>query len=346
MAGLREHSGTAEVSETASMLIKNSRSSGTRRNYESAWNQFSSWCIKQEIDPVYCSLEKILSFLGSLFDRKLEYGSIGNYRSAISAYHAPIEGFKVGSHPLVSALMKGVSNERPTQPKYRYIWDVERVLVTCRNLPENKDLSLKQLSYKVVTLLGLCNINRGAELHSLNIKWISRFEDRYICAFGTRAKNSKKGKPAKPIEFKRHSQENKLCPVLCLEEYINRTSSLRAELGSLPLFLSVNRPHKPVTRSTLTKWVLKMLQLAGIDTQRFQAHSIRAASSSKVASLGLKLSDVLSMGNWSSESTWQLFYHKPISTASDRYQMTLLSSADTALDLPKLDSVFKDLVLT
>ena len=167
MAGLREHSGTAEVSETASMLIKNSRSSGTRRNYESAWNQFSSWCIKQEIDPVYCSLEKILSFLGSLFDRKLEYGSIGNYRSAISAYHAPIEGFKVGSHPLVSALMKGVSNERPTQPKYRYIWDVERVLVTCRNLPENKDLSLKQLSYKVVTLLGLCNINRGAELHSL-----------------------------------------------------------------------------------------------------------------------------------------------------------------------------------
>ena len=83
-----------------------------------------------------------------------------------------------------------------------------------------------------------------------------------------------------------------------------------------------------------------MLTLSGIDVSKFQAHSLRAASSSKVASLGLTTADVLKMGNWSRESTWQKFYHKPISTASDRYQMTLLSSAKDALkeDEPSSDN--------
>ena len=289
------------------MLIKNARSSGTRRNYESAWNQFSSWCADRQIDPVHCDLAHILTFLGSLFDRKLEHGSIGNYRSAISAYHAPMEGFKVGKHPLVSTLMKGVSNERPPQPKYRYIWDVQRVLNACLDLPGNKQLTLKQLSYKVVTLLGLCNINRGAELHSLNCKWISRYEERFICAFGTRAKNSKKGKAAEPIHFKRFVEDEKLCPVLCLQEYIDRTQKWRVDSSFHPLFLGVNNPHKPVTKSTLTKWILKMLTLSGIDVSKFQAHSLRAASSSKVASLGLTTADVLKMGNWSRESVGKSF---------------------------------------
>ena len=336
LGGLPE---SAQVSQTAAKLIENSKSKGTRRNYKSAWNQFCGWCNRRQVDPFHCDIEHILSFLGELFDRKLEHGSIGNYRSAISAYHAPIDGVKVGSHPLVCALMKGVSNERPPQPKYTYVWDVERVLIACHNMPRNGDLTLKQLSYKVVTLLGLCNINRGAELAALNVKWISKFEDGYVCSFGVKAKNSKKGKPAKPVKFKKHVQDDKLCPVACLEEYLNRTATFRAEMGSLPLFLSVNKPHKPVTRSTITKWVLKMLDIAGIDTKKFQAHSLRAASTSKVAALGLRLSDILNMGNWSGESVWQRFYHKPISSASDRYQTTLLSSADKALkkDLPNVE---------
>ena len=302
LADIREPSGTQPISDTATMLIKNARSSGTRRNYKLAWSQFSSCCADRQIDPVHCHLRHILSFLGNLFDRKLEYGSIGNYRSAISAFHDPIEGFKVGKHPLVASLMKGVSNERPPQPKYRYIWDVQRVLDACQDWPVNKQLTLKQLTYKVVTLLGLCNINRGAELHSLNCKWISRYSERFVCAFGTRAKNSKKGKSAKPIHFKRYAEDEKLCPVMCLQEYMDRTKKWRIDASFHPLFLGVNNPHKPVTKSTLTKWILKMLEQSGIDVSKFQTHSL--SSSSKVASLRLTTADVLSMGNWSRVSTW------------------------------------------
>lgn len=53
---------------------------------------------------------------------------IAGYRSALSAYHDPIDGVKVGSHPKVSELITGVFNERYPKPRYCFVWDVEIVI--------------------------------------------------------------------------------------------------------------------------------------------------------------------------------------------------------------------------
>ena len=87
----------------------------------------------------------ILNFLGECFDRGLEHSTIGGYRSAISAFHEPIEGFKVGQHPDVSALMAGVYNQRFPKPKYTFIWDVEIVVKFLISMGNNKDLDDKAL---------------------------------------------------------------------------------------------------------------------------------------------------------------------------------------------------------
>ena len=316
---------TTTISSTATSLIQSSKTEGTRKNYRSAWRKFSSWCLSRQIDPVSCSLNYVLDYLGSLFDDKREYSCMNNHRSALSAYHDPIEGFSVGKHPLVRTLMKGASNLRPPQPRYRHIWDVELVIKKMRDMPHNNSLTLKQLSYKLIALLGLCAIKRSGELAALNVKWMSAFSDKTECAFGIRGKTSGSGQVAKPIAFHRFAENDKICPAKCLEDYINRTSKYRSENGTHLVFLSVNKPHKPVTRPTLTKWILKMLDLAGINTNNFKAHSLRSASSSKVANLGLKLVDILENGNWSNESTWQRFYHKRVASASQRFQETLLS---------------------
>ena len=132
-------------------------------------------------------------------------------------------------------------------------------------------------------------IKRSGELAALNVKWMSTFS-KTVCSFGIRGKTSSQGQVAKPISFHRFASEDTICPAKCLEDYLQRTSKFRSENNTHMVFLSVNKPHKPVTRPTLTKWILKMLDLAGIDTKKFKAHSLRAASSSRVANLGLKLS--------------------------------------------------------
>ena len=58
-----------------------------------------------------------------------------------------------------------------------------------------------------------------------------------------------------------------------------------------------------------------MLQLAGIDTGIFSAHSIRGVSTSE-ALQGISITEILGMADWSQESTFSKFYYRPQFNAS------------------------------
>ena len=103
-------------------------SESTTSHYESSWRKWICWCDRREIDPIQCDLSHVLAFLASLFDKSLEYNTICWYRSAISAYHAPIERVVIGKQPLIHSLIAGIFNRRPPKPKYTFQWDVEQVL--------------------------------------------------------------------------------------------------------------------------------------------------------------------------------------------------------------------------
>jgi len=66
-----------------------------------------------------------------------------------------------------------------------------------------------------------------------------------------------------------------------------------------------------------------MLETAGVNTEKFKAHSKRAASTSEALRKGVSIEDILKMGNWSNKSVWQKHYKKDLSTA-ERYQEKLL----------------------
>ena len=103
------------------------------------------------------------------------------------------------------------------------------------------------------------------------------------------------------------------------------TNSWRDPQG-LPsaLWLSYWPPHKPVSKSTLGRWIKEALKMADVDTNIFQAHSLRGASSSKALLKGLSVKEVINHGRWSLESTWQKFYHRRIESAAKKYQDAIL----------------------
>ena len=65
--------------------------------------------------------------------------------------------------------------------------------------------------------------------------------------------------------------------------------------------------------------------MSGIDTNVYETHSVRAASTSKTNLRGLSIEDILQQGNWSQQSTWQTFYNINISTPAERFQNKLFS---------------------
>ena len=152
-----------------------SRRTGTARNYGYAWKKWTEWCRLRKIDPFSSSIAAVLNFLAELFNKGLESRTIGNYRSAISAFHLPSDGSTVGRHPRVSALMSGASNLRPSKPKYGFTWEVEVVLRLLKGWPPNELLTDKQLSLKLAMLLSMSAISRCSELHLLDLRFLNRF---------------------------------------------------------------------------------------------------------------------------------------------------------------------------
>ena len=78
--------------------------------------------------------------------------------------HPTIDSLRVGEHPLVCQLMKGIFNKKPPLPRYTQTWKVHQVTSYLQGLGDNSEFSLKQLSGKLVVLLALTSAGRGSEL--------------------------------------------------------------------------------------------------------------------------------------------------------------------------------------
>ena len=116
------------------------------------------------------SLNTVLEFLKDQFKDGKAYITINVYRSALSAVLPEIDSSRVGAHPLVSQLLKGIFHLRPPEPKYSHTWSVSQVLAYIKSLGSNKGLSLKLLSLKLVTVLALTVPDRSSDLAKKDLR--------------------------------------------------------------------------------------------------------------------------------------------------------------------------------
>ena len=217
----------------------------------------------------------------------------------------------MGQHPLVTRLMRGVFNDRPPLPRYTCTWNVQTVLPYISNWGSNDSLSLKQLSWKITMLLALTRPSRSADLSQLNLQYKP---EGVAFKPSSLAKQSRQGKPIMEFFFPSFPHDPGLCPVETLKAYEARTAPNRGT--EQKLFLALIKPYKAVTSSTIARWLRSLLEAAGIDTSVFSAHSVRGASSSAAANLGIATNDILKAADWSSQSVFQKFYYKPVEDPS------------------------------
>jgi len=114
-------------------------------------------------------VSKQADFISTLFQEGLQYCSINSIHSAVSLTHQLIDGSPIDQHPLIRQLFRGVCISRPPQPCYTHTWDVNTVLVHITQMGENKDLTLKALSSKLVVLMALTSASHVSELQALDL---------------------------------------------------------------------------------------------------------------------------------------------------------------------------------
>ena len=91
-----------------------------------------------------------MNYLSTLFDEGHQYRTVNAHRSAISAYHNFINGEPIDKHLKICALRTGIFNERPQQPHYTFILDVDVVLTYIKNnMSVNSQLCEKKFNLQV-----------------------------------------------------------------------------------------------------------------------------------------------------------------------------------------------------
>ena len=171
-------------------------------------------------------------------------------------------------------------------------------------------------------LMALTRPSRSADLTKLDLSRRSYSVDGVTFLPIALSKQSSQQKHGTEFYFPQYTLDRLLCPVVTLREYEDRTRPLRGTHTAL--FLGVTKPHKPVASSTIARWLKTMLGKAGVNTEIFKAHSVRSASASAAATAAVTTGDILKAADWSNESVFQRFYHKP--TKSSNFGLAVLAS--------------------
>jgi len=304
-------------------LLRSACSNGTWSQYSTHIKRWSEFCEKKVINIWSPSINDVLTFLAEEFESGRSYSSVNTMRSALSTLLLPIEGFKIGEHPLVVRLLKGVSKLRPPMPRYKSTWDVSLVLRLFESWSDNTTMSLKLLSLKLVGLFALVTAQRVQALSSITIDNI-HFSDPVQILIPNILKTTSISNPNRPIILPKYGHSEKLCPVSTLSVYIERTKLLR---NTNQLVISYVAPHGGVSSQRISKWLCELLRLAGIDTNLFKGHSYRHASTSRANAKGVCIDTIYKSAGWSEKSkVFAKFYDKPVESQSE-FANAILSSS-------------------
>ena len=214
--------------------------------------------------------------------------------------------------------MKEVFQTRPAVPRYTSTWDTSVVLSYLKRFHPATDLTLQQLTHKLVMLCALVTGQHCQSLHLMNLETMHMENNSYTFDIQQLVKQSAPSNVQPVLAIPRFPSDASLCVATVLDEYIRRTTSLRG--NEKQLFISFIRPHKKVSKESISRWIKNVMQAAGIDTSIFKTHSTKSCQ--------VPLNSILKVASWSTDCVFNKFYNKPVqSPNSAEFGKAILSAS-------------------
>ena len=141
-----------------------------RNSIDAHIRKWLHFCTKRQTDPIHPTISMAVDFLTTLYDEGLSYSSTNSAQCALSAsLESPVSAYSTfGEHPDVKRFMKGIFQRRTPLPRCCKTWDVNLVLQYISSMGNSQELSLKDLTLKLVMLVVLTTAQRGQSLHLLH----------------------------------------------------------------------------------------------------------------------------------------------------------------------------------
>lgn len=282
-----------------------SLSNSTLKQYNTTYSKWWRFCKGNSGVMFHPNTDTFLSFLKIEFSNGARYSTLNTHRSALNLI------CHTDNSEIIERFMKGVFKLRPHFPKYEDTWDPEPVLKYISTLKISDNITLENLTLKMILLLALCSAHRVQTFSKIRISNVLICEEGIDIKFSDLLKTSGPRKPQPHLKFPFFRENSDLCLASVIIYYINSTKSIRGNEDFL--ILTIKKPHRPATTQTLSRWIKKGLSNSGIDVKKFKAHSTRSAASSAALRVGTSTDTIRKAAGWSHKSqTFNKFYNKPL----------------------------------
>ena len=199
---------------------------------------------------------------------------------------------------------------KPPQSRYSETWDASLVLAYLKTLTPDDELSLKVLTLKLVMLIALVLASRCHSLHLLSIENMRKEPSKYVLRYSGPLKQSRPGIKIPCAVLKVFPPDRSISVFHVLETYLQKTGSIRGSVNSL--FISYIKPYKAVTSVTIGRWIRSVMLTSGINCDKYKAHSVRSASTSRAKNCQIPIQEIMKTAGWSSARTFCQFYDKKV----------------------------------
>ena len=337
-------------SEKVADTAAKGHSESTRRVYGARASHFARWCAARAVDPYTVPVTEVADFLTDLSKmphkgKPMAHSTIVGYRTAIASIHSGFEGgVSVSSHPVLSALMKGIYVDRAQVRTLRPTSDLPKVLEHLSKSPFEPmaKASLRDLSIKTAFLVQLASGGRGSWMHACKVdEGHLRKETggwRLLPAL-LLDKNQGPGFTPSSVflsSLKDLSPDDRLhCPVRALNWYISRTKEVRG--NERFLFISSKEPHNRAAQSTIAGWVREAINSAyrHLSSKERRALGIRAHDTRGVAAswallAGVPIQEIMDAAAWKTPVTFARHYLKDLPNLKGRFGRAIISTAGSS----------------
>lgn len=305
-------------------IILASLSKNTYKQYDGCIKAWLGYCKKNHVDYLEASVPTVIDFLTQVFQNGAKYGTINTYKSALSLLLG-----SMSNDDRLKRFMKGVFRLRPPAPRYDSTWDTNVVLNYLSQKWPNDCLDLKTLTMKTLSLLALVTAHRVQTFSKIKLSNISIIQEtKIIIKIPDHIKTSKVNSFQPLLKLPFYNERPEICPARAIVSYIQKTSTLRSQSNEDHLFISFRTPHSKVSSQRLSHWIKDTLQLSGIDTSVFCAHSTRHAATSAAKRHGINLDIIRKTAGWTnSSSTFARFYNREIINDDNQFALSILSNS-------------------
>ncbi len=288
--------------------------SGTKSAYRRAFTLFNDWCSKKDISALPCSSRTLESYLGEQARRGLSPSRLGIMCAAIRMAH------RLHEPPLsdptdnekVRMLLRGVKRMpgRETKPRRplmstrpRSIDDMSDLQRVIACIPD----TLVGLRDKALILLGYAGAMRRSEIVALEIRDLEITERGLIVTI-RRSKGDQVG--AGQQLMIPHGRHPGTCAISALSSWLRAAQIVEPESRVFRSIGRGGRIHDSLCPYSVALIVKSRLKEAGIDPEKYGAHSLRSGFLTSAADSGSSIWELLNVSRHKDVKTLQKYVRR------------------------------------